>query len=47
MRHEQARCVERNSKETIVATVERARRRGVDMFTEAAIGLGLMEPYGY
>ena len=47
LRQEQAWCVERNSKEAIAPTVERARRRGVDMFTEAAIGLGLMEPYGY
>ena len=46
LRHEQAWCVSRNSKEATVATVERARRRAVDVFTEAATGSRLIESYG-
>ena len=46
LRQKQAWCVSRNSKKATVATLERMRRRAVDVFTEVAIGLGLMESDG-
>lgn len=47
LRQEQGWYVAKNSKEALVATVERTRRRMVDVFTEAAVESGLIEPCGY